>query len=92
MKKERRQIRIEAQPIYELEENDIGKEITIVDINGEFFTGTFKEIVDDNVILQNPGELIGLGFPLNGLLCYFYGNLEQQRQLQYKTKNDDNTH
>lgn len=92
MKKARRQIRIEAHPIYELEENDIGKEITIVDINGEFFTGTFKEIVDDNVILQNPGELIGLGLPLKSVICFFYGNLEQQRQLQYKTKNDDNTH
>ena len=76
MKKARRQIRIEAQPIYELEENDIGKEITIVDINGEFFTGTFKEIVDDNVILQNPGELIGLGLPLKSLICFFYGKLE----------------
>ena len=92
MKKARRQIRIEAQPIYELEENDIGKEITIVDINGEFFAGTFKEIVDDNVILQNPGKLIGLELPLKSLICFFYGNLEQQRQLQYKTKNDDNTH
>ena len=76
MKKARRQIRIEAQPIYELEENDIGKEITIVDINGEFFTGTFKEIVDDNVILQNPGELIGLGLPLKSVICFFYGKLE----------------
>ena len=90
--KKRRQLKIKAHPIEELDNNDLGKEITIVDINGEFFTGTFKEIVDDNVILQNPGELIGLGLPLNGLLCYFYGNLEQQRQLQYKTKNDDNTH
>ena len=76
MKKTRRQIRIEAQPIYELEENDIGKEITIVDINGEFFTGTFKEIVDDNVILQNPGELIGLGLPLKSVIGFFYGKLE----------------
>ena len=76
MKKARRQIRIEAQPIYELEENDIGKEITIIDINGEFFTGTFKEIVDDNVILQNPGELIGLGLPLKSVICFFYGKLE----------------
>ena len=76
MKKARRQIRIEAQPIYELEENYIGKEITIVDINGEFFTGTFKEIVDDIVILQNPGELIGLGLPLKSVICFFYGKLE----------------
>ena len=76
MKKARRQIRIEAQPICELEENDIGKEITLVDINGGFFTGTFKKIVDDNVILQNSGELIGLGFPLKSLICFFYGKLE----------------
>lgn len=81
MKKARRQIRIEAKPIDELEENDIGKDITLVNMIGEFFTGTFKGIVDDNVILQNPGELISLGLPLKGLLCYFYGNLEQQRQL-----------
>ena len=74
--KKRRQIKIKAQPIYDLKENDIGKKITIVDINGEFFTGTFKEIVDDNVILQNPGELIGLGFPLKSVICFFYGKLE----------------
>ena len=71
-----RQVKIEAQPIYDLEENDIGKEITIVDINGKFYTGTFKEIVDDNVILQNPGELIGLGFPLRAVICFFYGKLK----------------
>lgn len=76
MKKARRQIRIEAQPICDLEENDIGKEITIVDINGEFYTGTFKKIVDDYVILQNPGELIGLGFPLRAVICFFYGELK----------------
>lgn len=86
MKKARRQIRIEAQPIYELEENDIGKEITIVDINGEFFTGTFKEIVDDNVILQNPGELIGLGLPLKSLICFFYGKLEDAIKKQTNNK------
>ena len=86
MKKARRQIRIEAQPIYELEENDIGKEITIVDINGEFFTGTFKEIVDDNVILQNPGELIGLGFPLKSVICFFYGKLEDAIKKQINNK------
>lgn len=81
--KVRRQVKIEAQPIYELEENDIGKEITIVDINGEFFTGTFKEIVDDNVILQNPGELIGLGFPLKSVICFFYGKLEDEIKKTY---------
>lgn len=81
MKKARRQIRIEAKPIDELEENDIGKEITLVNMIGEFFTGTFKEIVDDNVILQNPGELISLGLPLKSVLCFFYGNLKQQIQL-----------
>ena len=86
MKKARRQIRIEAQPIYELEENDIGKEITIVDINGEFFTGTFKEIVDDNVILQNPGELIGLGLPLKSVICFFYGKLEDAIKRQINNK------
>ena len=86
MKKARRQIRIEAQPIYELEENDIGKEITIVDINGEFFTGTFKEIVDDNVILQNPGELIGLGLPLKSVICFFYGKLEDAIKKQINNK------
>lgn len=43
--KVRRQVKIKAQPICDLEENDIGKKITIVDINGEFYTGTFKEIV-----------------------------------------------
>ena len=81
MKKARRQIRIEAKPIDELEENDIGKEITLVNMIGEFFTGTFKGIVDDNVILQNPGELISLGFLLKSVLCFFYGNLKQQIQL-----------
>lgn len=86
MKKARRQIKIEAQPIYELEENDIGKEITIVDINGEFFTGTFKEIVDDNVILQNPGELIGLGLPLKSVICFFYGKLEDAIKKQINNK------
>ena len=86
MNKARRQIKIEAQPIYELEENDIGKEITIVDINGEFFTGTFKEIVDDNVILQNPGELIGLGLPLKSVICFFYGKLEDAIKKQINNK------
>ena len=74
--KVKREIRIEAYPIDELDNNDIGKEITIVDINREFFTGTFKEIVDDNVILQNPGELIGLGLSLKSVICFFYGKLE----------------
>ena len=90
--KVKREIRIEAYPIDELDNNDIGKEITLVDVNGEMFTGIFGEVVDDNIILKKPGNIISLGFPLKGLLCYFYGNLEQQRQLQYKTKNDDNTH
>lgn len=74
--KVRRQVKIKAQPICDLGENDIGKKITIVDIDGEFFTGTFKKIVDDNVILQNPGELIGLGFPLRAVICFFYGELK----------------
>lgn len=90
--KKRRQLKIKAHPIEELDNNDIGKEITLVDVNGEMFTGIFGEMVDDNIILKRPGNTISLGFPLNGLLCYFYGNLEQQRQLQHKTKNDDNTH
>lgn len=90
--KKRRQLKIEAQPIEELNKNDIGKEITLVDVNGEMFTGIFGKMVDNNIILKEPGNTISLGFPLEGLLCYFYGNLEQQRQLQYKTKNDDNTH
>lgn len=90
--KKRRQIKIKAYPICDLENKDIGKEITLVDVNGEMFTGIFGEMVDDNIILNGPGNTISLGFPLGGLLCYFYGNLEQQRQLQYKTKNDDNTH
>ena len=74
--KVRRQIKIEAYPIYDLEDTDIGKEITIVDCNGEFFTGTYKEIVDDTIILQNPGDLIGLGLPLRAVLCFFYGKPE----------------
>lgn len=78
MTKAIREIIIEAQPICELEENDIGKEITLVNINGEFFTGKFKEIVDDNVILQNPGELIGLGLPLKSVIGFFYGKLEDR--------------
>ena len=90
--KKRRQIKIKAYPICDLENKDIGKEITLVDVNGEMFTGIFGEMVDDNIILNRPGNTISLGFPLGGLLCYFYGNLEQQRQFQYKTKNDDNTH
>ena len=79
--KKRRQIKIEAYPICDLENKDIGKEITLVDVNGEMFTGIFGEVVDDNIILKKPGNRISLGFPLKGLLCYFYGNLEQQRQL-----------
>lgn len=79
--KVKREIRIEAYPIDELDNNDIGKEITLVDVNGEMFTGIFGELVDDNIILKNPENIISLGFPLKGLLCYFYGNLEQQRQL-----------
>ena len=86
MKKARRQIRIEAKPIDELEENDIGKEITLVNMIGEFFTGTFKGIVDDNVILQNPGELIGLGLPLKSVLCFFYGKLEDAIKKQINNK------
>lgn len=74
--KKRRQIKIKAYPICDLEKNDIGKKITIVNINGEFYTGTFKEIVDDNVILQNPGELMGLGLPLQSVICFFYGELK----------------
>lgn len=86
MKKARRQIRIEAQSIYELEENDIGKEITLVDINGKCFTGNFKEIVDNNVILQNPGKLIGLGLPLKSVICFFYGKLEDRIKKQINNK------
>ncbi|MBQ8542887.1 MAG: hypothetical protein IJ436_08405 [Bacteroidaceae bacterium] len=81
--KVRRQVKIKAQPICDLEENDIGKKITIVDINREFYTGTFKEIVDDNVILQNPGELIGLGLPLKSVICFFYGKLEDAIKKTY---------
>lgn len=84
--KVKRQIRIEAKPIDELEENDIGKELTLVNINGEFYTGTFKEIVDDNVILRNPGELIGLGLPLKSVICFFYGKLEDAIKKQIKNK------
>ena len=80
--KVRRQIKIEAYPICDLEDKDIGKEITLVNINGEFFTGVLREMIDDNIILEEPGNKVSLGFPLEGLLCYFYGNLEQQRQLQ----------
>ena len=80
--KVRRQIKIEAYPIDELCDKDKGKEITLVNINGELFTGIFREVVDDNIVLKKPDNKISLGFPLEGLLCYFYGNLEQQRQLQ----------
>ena len=78
--KKRRQIKIKAYPICDLENKDIGKEITLVDVNGEMFTGIFGEVVDDNIILKKPENIISLGFPIKGLLCYFYGNLEQQRQ------------
>lgn len=37
--KKRRQLKIKAHPIEELDNNDIGKEITLVDVNGEMFTG-----------------------------------------------------
>lgn len=84
--KKRRQLKIEAHPIEDLDKNDIGKEITLVDVYGEMFTGIFREMVDDNIILNRPGDIISLGVPLEGLICYFYGNLEQQRQLQYKNE------
>lgn len=84
--KKRRQLKIEAHPIEDLDKNDIGKEITLVDVYGKMFTGIFREMVDDNIILNRPGNTISLGFPLEGLICYFYGNLEQQRQLQYKNE------
>ena len=84
--KVKREIRIEAYPIDELDNNDIGKEITLVNVYGKMFTGIFREMVDDNIILNRPGDIISLGVPLEGLICYFYGNLEQQRQLQYKNE------
>ena len=82
--KVKRKIRIEAYPIDELDNNDIGKEITLVDVNGEFFTGIFGEVVDETIVLKEPDNKISLGFPIKGILCYFYGNFEQQRQINNK--------
>ena len=82
--KVKRGIRIETYPIYELDNNDIGKEITLVYVNGEFFTGILGEMVDENIVLKKPGNKISLGLPIKGILCYFYGNFEQQRQINNK--------
>lgn len=82
--KVKRKIRIEAYPIDELDNNDIGKEITLVYVNGEFFTGILGEVVDESIVLKEPGDKISLGFPIKGILCYFYGNFEQQRQINNK--------
>lgn len=82
--KVRRQIKIEAYPIDELCDKDKEKEITLVNVNGEFFTGIFGQVVDESIVLKEPGNKISLGFPIEGILCYFYGNLEQQRQINNK--------
>lgn len=76
----RREIKIEAYTIYDLSESDIGKEITLV-FYDRLYTGFLKRFTDEQIILSRP-NCLDLGFPLGGIIAWFYGKIDNARRAQ----------
>lgn len=54
----------------EIENLEEGKEVVLFFSNGEEYTGIFKGIDDDLIMLKSLDSEMMIGLPLNGLKCF----------------------